>query len=58
MPPIYGAKVQYVQEDLSRPLTPEQFKAVERIVGKFLYYARAIDSTNAHMMNHIGSQKS
>ena len=58
MPPTYGAKVQYVQEDLTRPLTPEQYKSVERIVGKFLYYARAIDNTMAHMMNHIGSQKS
>ena len=58
MPPTYGAKVQYVQEDLTQPLTPEQYKSVERIVGKFLYYARAIDNTMAHMMNHLGSQKS
>ena len=55
MPYIYGTKVQYVHEDLTKPLTPVQFKAVERIVGKFLYYARAIDNTMAHMMNHIGS---
>ena len=35
MPPIYGIKVQYVQEDLIKPLTSAQFKAVKRIVGKF-----------------------
>ena len=57
MPPTYGTKVQYVQEDLLKPLTPVQFKAVKRIIGKFLYYARAIDNTMAHMINHIGSQK-
>ena len=57
-PPTYGAKVQYVEEDLSKPLYLSQFKAVEQIVGKFLYYARAIDNIMAHMMNHIGSQKS
>ena len=56
-PPTYGFKIQYVKEDLSKPQTPSQFKEVERIVGKFLYYARAIDNTMAHMMNHIGSQK-
>ena len=58
MSPTYGSKVQYVEEDLSKPLTPAQFKTVEQIVGKFLYYARAINNTMAHMMNHIGSQKS
>ena len=56
-PPTYRSKIQYVKEDLSKPLTSSQFKEVERIVGKFLYYAQAIDNTMAHMMNHIGSQK-
>ena len=58
MPPIYESKVQYVEEDLSKPLTPALFKGVERIVGKFLYYVRAINNTMAHMMNNIASQKS
>ena len=58
MPLTYGAKIQYVQEDLTQPLTPEQYKSVKQIVGKFRYYVRAIDNTMAHMMNHIGSQKS
>ena len=57
MPSIYDTKVQYVQEDLSKPLIPVQFKEVERIVGMFLYYAQAIDNTMAHMMHHLGSQK-
>ena len=58
MPPTYGAKIRYIEEDLSKPLTPAQFKTAEQIVGKFLHYARAIDNTMAHMMDHIGSQKS
>ena len=57
MPPTYGSKVQYVEEDLTKPLTPAQYKAVEHVEGKFLYYARAIGNTMAHIMNHIGSQK-
>ena len=56
--PQYTVQKKYVQEDLTQPLTPEQYKSVKRIVGKFLYYARAIDNTMAHMMNHLGSQKS
>ena len=55
----YNAKVQYIEEDLSKLLTPAQFKTVlEQIVGKFLYSARAINNTMAHMMNHVGLQKS
>ena len=57
IPLIYGTKIQYVQEDLSRPITPDQFKAVKRIVGTFLYYTQMTDKTMTHMMNHIGSQK-
>ena len=58
MPLTYGSKVQYVEKDLTKPLTPAQYKVVERTVGKFLYYTRAIDNTMANMMNHIRSQKS
>ena len=55
MPPTYGSKVQYLEEDLTKPLTLAQYKTVEQIIGKFLYYARATDNTMAHMMNYIGS---
>ena len=58
MPPTYESKVQYVEEDLTKPLILAQYKIVEQIVGKFLYYAKAIDNTIAHMMNHIRLQKS
>ena len=48
-PPVYGTKVQYVEEDLTRRLTIEQYKQVKKIVGKFLYYGRAINNTMAHI---------
>jgi len=41
----YGAKVQRVEEDKSPPLTPDQIKRVQKIVGTLLYYGRVVDST-------------
>ena len=32
MPPTYGTKIQYVQEDLTKLLTPEQYRAT-KILG-------------------------
>jgi len=47
--PEYGAKVQYVQHDTSAPLNQEQIWFIQRIVGKFLFLARA--STTRHSMH-------
>ena len=44
--PTYGAKIQYAEtEDTSPPLTPKALTRLQQIIGVFLYYARAIDST-------------
>lgn len=55
-PPRYGSKEQQmVPDDTSAPCTPEQSKLIERTVGKFLWYSRAVDSTLQHGINKIGS---
>jgi len=51
--PNYGAKVQYVKDDTTRPLDKTKINYLQRIVGKFFYYARAIDNTMLHALNDI-----
>jgi hypothetical protein len=54
--PDYGVKVQYVKEDLlTKQLTAEQIKFLQRVTGNFLFYARAIDNTMLHAINDIAS---
>jgi hypothetical protein len=43
--PDYGAKIQYVQEDHTKPLMPEEITFIKQVTGKFLFYGRAIDIT-------------
>jgi len=44
-PPDYGAKVQYApEEDHSPEIDPSQKTTLQKVVGKFLYYSRAVDS--------------
>jgi hypothetical protein len=44
--PAYGTKVQYAAEnDTTPPLSAKQLTRLQQIIGIFLYYARAIDST-------------
>ena len=54
----YGAKVQYVEDDTSERLTPEQTKFIQRVIGKFLFLARAIDNTLLHALNDLACQVS
>ena len=56
--PDYGAKIQFAKIDTATPLSLVQIKHIERVVGKFLYYARAIDNTMLHALNEIASSKS
>ena len=51
--PDYGATIQYVKEDHTRPLNASQINYVQRVVGKFLYLGRAIDNTTLHALNEI-----
>jgi hypothetical protein len=57
--PTYGAKVQMADEaDTSEPLTAEEITRIQQVVGFFLYYARAIDSTQLVSLGTIGSAMS
>ena len=51
--PNYGAKAQYSSEDdTSTPLSKDEKRFVQEVVGTFLYYARAVDAT---MLPALGS---
>ena len=51
--PDYGATMQYVEDDASRKLKPEEIKQTQKVVGKFLFLARAADNTMLHALNEI-----
>eukprot|EP00979_Chaetoceros_neogracilis_P016968 scaffold10166_cov289-Chaetoceros_neogracile.AAC.1 len=57
-PPTFGAKVQYAKENLESDLTPAQLKHIQRVIGVFLYYGRAIDSTIQPAVGSISSSLS
>ena len=44
--PVYGQKLQLTEdEDDSDLLNPKEVNIIQRVIGKFYYYARAIDHT-------------
>ena len=46
MPPNYGLQIQYAKPDNTAPLlNQKQMKYIQEVVGMFLYYARAVNST-------------
>ena len=54
--PDYGATVQYAHNNKGEPVNKPRIRRIERIVGKFLYYARAIDTTMRHALSSISTQ--
>ena len=56
--PNYGAKIQYATNDNGEPLDEKTIQYLQRVVGKLLYCARAIDNTMLHAINDIGSSVS
>eukprot|EP00957_Ditylum_brightwellii_P187944 14309649-Ditylum_brightwellii.AAC.1 len=57
VPIQYGAKTQWVEEDLTEPLKQMEIKKIQDIVGTLLYYARAVDPTLAAALSTIASQQ-
>ena len=56
--PIYGRTVQYAEkEDKSPKLDAKGKKLVQKIVGTFLYYGRALETPSLVALNDIGSQQ-
>jgi hypothetical protein len=56
--PAYGQRQQFITpHDDSDPLDQEVINRVQQVVGTFLYYARAIDSTAMVAINSISGEK-
>ena len=53
VPPNYGAAIQYVEDSKASPLKPEQIKYIQKVIGKLLFMARAIDNTQLHALNEL-----
>ena len=51
--PAYGQRVQYAAVDESSLLAPGKIKFIQQVIGKLLYYARAVDPTMLHAINDI-----
>jgi hypothetical protein len=51
--PDYGAKVQYVTDDTSPALPIQKIRHIQKVIGKFLFLARALDNTLLHSLNEI-----
>ena len=56
--PVYGQNRQFAPTpDSSQVLDAKGIKHVQRVVGSFLYYARAIDNTIITALNEIASMQ-
>ena len=51
--PQFGATVQYVESDTAPALSPEKIKYIQKVIGKFLFMARAVDNTLLHALNEL-----
>jgi hypothetical protein len=57
-PPVYGAKTQYVEDENNSPaLSAKDVNKVQQLMGKFLYYARAVDPTLIMPINVLASEQ-
>eukprot|EP00804_Cyclotella_cryptica_P022272 CCRYP_018126-RA/>CCRYP_018126-RA protein AED:0.26 eAED:0.24 QI:0/0/0/1/0/0.33/3/0/620 len=55
----YGKPIQpALPHDDSPPLSSQQFKHIQQIVGSFLYYSRATDPTISHALSELATQQS
>ena len=57
-PPTYGLKVQMAKQESEEPLLDKQKNTrIRQVVGKILFYARAIDSNLLMGLNTIATQQ-
>jgi hypothetical protein len=42
--------------DETNPINKKETKILQKVCGKFLYYARAIDTTMLHALNDLATQ--
>jgi hypothetical protein len=55
--PTYSTKKQMAETDDSPKLDQEEIKLLQQIIGVFLYYARAIDSTLLVTLSDLSAQQ-
>jgi hypothetical protein len=56
--PSYGRKVQLTQPaDNTKKMTAEDIKRLQTVVGKFLFYCRAVDPTMQHALSVLATQQ-
>jgi hypothetical protein len=55
-PPVYGKKQQMAKINGTNPLNKKETKLLHQVCGKFLYYARAVDTTMLHALNDLATQ--
>ena len=54
----YGAKVQYAkEEDTADPLSKEEKKYIQQVLGTFLYYVWMVDDTILTALSAIASEQ-
>ena len=56
-PVHYGSKQQEPQSDDSPPLSPSQIKFIQKVVGTFLFFGRAVDPTLTAALSSIASRQ-
>ena len=58
IPKVFGQKVHLAPTpDTTAPLPLHETKTIQRIVGSFLYYARAVDNTLHTALNDIATSQ-
>jgi hypothetical protein len=56
--PQYGAKVQYIDEPDTSPLLPKSaITRIQQVIGTFLFYARAVDTTMLAALSTLASEQ-
>ena len=56
--PAYGQRIQYADADKSKKLDKNGKRNIQSIVGKFLFYGRAVETPILTALNDIGTQQS
>ena len=57
--PTYGATIQYAKtEDTTKLLSKDKKKYIQQVIGTFLYYSQAVDSTMLTTLSSIASMQS
>jgi hypothetical protein len=56
--PMYGAKIQYAEDPDTSPRLPKSaVTRIQQIIGTFLFYARAVDSTMLAALSTLSSEQ-